>query len=614
MKHPLRRVSLQAWLVAAFIAVGAIASLVVLVLLLPRLEANVTRDRARQVVIEARAAVAEQLALVGRRGGLTDLVRGSEAASTFAAKVLRTLPDQGEVRVFGASPLGLIILADVSNAGAAVFGAEPSEPARRVASSTVNRTEWRFTVIAGRRIVIVAQPIWEQQSTIGVVEAAQLVPGLSGDIASLRARVFLSTVSVLALASLLGALLARLLARRIAGLARTASTLAGGDLSARAPDTSPRELAVLSDGLNRMATRLQGLVTDATGERDRINDLILSLEEGVVAVRPNGEISVTNPAAARYLGPKAGDAGMHLDDLPVAFAQTVRRSLAADIAAEPQSAEVTLESGRVLLVAVAPLPRATGVVATLRDVTMERRLERARRELIANVSHELRTPLTALKGFLELLEDEAMSAERRSEFIGHMSTETARLERLVVEQLELARLDAGALPLEESVVDLGELAEGIVEARHLLFARRGVSLTCRLERPSHLSALVDPARVEQILLILLDNALRHTPPRGSVEVRVGQRAPDSVFLAVVDTGEGIHPESVPFVFDRFYRADPSREGRGAGLGLAIARGLAEAHGGGIDVESVPGSGSTFTVRLPGLPSETPSVLVGPPRE
>jgi signal transduction histidine kinase len=200
-----------------------------------------------------------------------------------------------------------------------------------------------------------------------------------------------------------------------------------------------------------------------------------------------------------------------------------------------------------------------------------------------------------------------MGPPQRREFLDLMSQEAGRLERLVVEQLELARLDAGALPLETQHVDLLELSEGVVESRYLLFAREGVALICSIGNDADFSAEVDPARLEQILLILMDNALRHTPAGGRVELRV-TREDGTIQLAVVDTGEGIPEDAQPFVFDRFYRADPSREGRGAGLGLAIARGLVEAHGGQIGVTSVIGKGSTFSVRLP-VPTAPPAVTI-----
>ena len=465
-------------------------------------------------------------------------------------------------------------------------GTEPVQSVRKLAS--------------GDEVLIVtlAVPDTSVSSATRVFVALRL-PNLGGDIATLRTRILLAVTAILALASLMGLVLSRVLSRKIARLARTASTLAGGDLSARSPETSPRELAILSEGLNRMAGRIEDLVEDATHERDRTNDLIASLEEGVIGVGHDGGILVANPSAIGYLGASVAEDGASVHALPPEIAAVVE-SLRGGTSIDPVIQEVVLTSGIVLMLSAAPLPRSGGVVATLRDVTYERRLDRARRDLIANVSHELKTPLTALKGFLELLEDERMGPPQRREFLDLMSQEAGRLERLVVEQLELARLDSGALPLETQAVDLLELAEGVVESRYLLFAREGVHLECAIGGEASFAAEVDPARVEQILLILLDNALRHTPSGGRVELRV-TRADDVISLAVGDTGEGIPEDAQAFVFDRFYRADPSREGRGAGLGLAIARGLAEAHGGAIELASRLGTGTTFTVRLPASP-------------
>ena len=248
---------------------------------------------------------------------------------------------------------------------------------------------------------------------------------------------------------------------------------------------------------------------------------------------------------------------------------------------------------------VTPLPdRAEGVVLTLRDVTDERRLERARRDLVANVSHELKTPLTALTGFIELLEDPRLDAGRRREFVELMAGEAARLDRLVEEQLELARLDSGRLRLDREPLDLGRPGR----------ERHGVPPRARPARGGH--PLGRPGRPRR-------RWWSRPTARGSSRscsscstTRCATRRPaarcgssvaredGSATLAVADTGEGIPAEAQPFVFDRFYQADPSREGRGTGLGLAIARGLAQAHGGAIELRSTPGVGSTFTLRLP----------------
>jgi signal transduction histidine kinase len=343
-----------------------------------------------------------------------------------------------------------------------------------------------------------------------------------------------------------------------------------------------------------MAARLEGLVAETLNDRDRARALVASLAEGVLAVGEHGEVTIANTAAERLLGLPSGTESIHLDELPEPVRDAVRSGLGAGGA--EGIVEVTLPGGIEALLNVSPLARGAGVVLTMRDVTEERRLARARRDLIANVSHELKTPLTAIKGFMELLEDADMAQERRTEFLDLMSQEVARLERLVAEQLELARLDAGALVLEREPVDLGELASEVAASRRLLAEREGVTLVAA---PTATTVMVDAdaARVEQILLILLDNAIRQTPSGGKISLGVSCDGSDGT-LSVRDTGTGIPLDAQQFVFDRFYQADPSREGQGLGLGLAIARGLADAHGGSIEVRSAPLVGTVFTVRLP----------------
>jgi hypothetical protein len=206
--------------------------------------------------------------------------------------------------------------------------------------------------------------------------------------------------------------------------------------------------------------------------------------------------------------------------------------------------------------------------------------------------------VAAIRGFLELMEDESMPAEARREFVGLMSAEAARLQRLVDEQLQLARLDAGALPMRVEAIDLAAVVRAAARPRAVLAEREGLSLD--VQAPSPVPMDGDPERLEQLLLILLDNAARHTPAGGSITVEAHVEGGDAV-MSVADTGEGIPPEAIDSVFDRFYRADAARQRddrQGAGLGLAIARGLAQAHGGDISVVSRPGDGTVFTVRLP----------------
>jgi two-component system sensor histidine kinase ResE len=583
-----RALGLQGWLVAALLAVGLAASLAVLLVVLPTLESSVRIDRAKREVQTLRG----DLVRVGAEGlpfGATQ-----EDAQALADRVSEALGAEIQVQ---APTLGDVF-------GGTVTAISPSAP-EYLGRVVQGPTE--PTVIGDGRAVAASATLEVGGSPGGWIAGAQELSGVAPELAIVRRRVIIAMIVVLGLAALAGIALARVLGGRMRRLASTAATLAGGDLAARAPEVgiAPEEIQVLRRSINGMAERLESLVGAITSERDRDRAMIGSLAEGVLAVAADGTVTVANDAASRLLGLPEDAESARLDALPPPIIDAVLAARAPG--AKPSGARpVTLPGGTELELAVVPLgegPHA-GTVITLRDVTEQRRLERARRDLVANVSHELKTPIAALKGFLELLEGDGVSERHRREFLAAMSQETSRLERLVEEQLQLARLDAGALRLDREEIDLGQLAGEVVAPRVPLAAREGVELRARPSPGEPVLVDGDAARIEQILLILLDNALRHTPPGGSVEVAVA-RDGDEATVAVRDTGEGIPPDSQAFVFDRFYRGDASREGRSAGLGLAIARGLAAAHQGRIELESAVGEGSTFTLRLPLRPAAPP---------
>ncbi len=575
---------LQVWLVAILIAVGALASLAVVLSIVPTFQSSLRDARAqataRELSAELQTSVSQMdLTDLDSRGQL-DQEAGQIAAQTQAqVKIVEdaTPPISG-------SSTGCCTLIDSLH------------------------TEYRASLlqhpamVADSNRVVYARQVLEPNSgglfpaPVVTVEAAARVAGLSGDqLATIQARLVFAVAAVLTLAALAGYSLSLLVGRRISVLASTAASLARGDLHARAPRQRIREFAVLGDSLNRMAGRIEEQVDEITSERDRARVLISSLVEGVISVGDRGEVMLINPAARRLLGLQYPVAVDSIADLPTPIAAAIGAATPIE-SYDVRESEITLDSGTELQLAIARVADpGAGVVVTLRDITEQRRLERARRDLVANVSHELKTPLAAIKGLLELLQGGRVDRAHQEEFLGLMKVESDRLERLVEEQLQLARLDSGAIPLERAQFDLDALVDGVVASRLPLAEAAGVTLRARNDEITAVDA--DPARIEQILLILLDNALRHTPAGGSITVSA-LRADHEARLEVADTGEGIPAEDQPFVFDRFYRGDPSREGRSAGLGLAIARGLAEAHGGRIDLVSAPGIGSTFTVHIP----------------
>ncbi len=589
MSRPRGRTGLQTWLIGSFITLGVAASLLMFLVLLPTLEGSIVTG-ATERTSQATVGVLEDLSEVPGAGyGLTD-AEGDAYVRRLASEA------RGAARYLDIATgwHG----ADLSAAPGA-FPADELTPEGDLADKSFSADPVRVRVAEGpedQRTVFSAVRVTQGGNVVGIAEVAVPVPPPTAEIGALQRRVLFAVILVLLLATAGGIVMSRILGRRIGRVASTAASLSAGDLSARAPEMSPREVATLAGGLNRMAERVQDLIGTVTGERDRARTLVAGLAEGVLLIDPDDQVVVANDAAVRMTGLGPGGQAMRGDLDPV-LADLVARARSGESPVD--EAEITTPEGGDLAVGAVALSEPTGaVVLTFRDVTQERSLARTRRDLVANVSHELKTPVAAIRGFLELMEDESMPAEARREFVGLMSAEAARLQRLVDEQLQLARLDAGALPMRVEAIDLAAVVRAAARPRAVLAEREGLSLD--VQAPSPVPMDGDPERLEQLLLILLDNAARHTPAGGSITVEAHVEGGDAV-MSVADTGEGIPPEAIDSVFDRFYRADAARQRddrQGAGLGLAIARGLAQAHGGDISVVSRPGDGTVFTVRLP----------------
>jgi two-component system sensor histidine kinase ResE len=247
-------------------------------------------------------------------------------------------------------------------------------------------------------------------------------------------------------------------------------------------------------------------------------------------------------------------------------------------------------------------------VAVLRDVTEEVRLEKLRKDFVANVSHELRTPLSMLQGYSEALLDDIVSTpEERRELAQVIHDESLRMGRLVQDLLDLARLEAGRLELHAAETDLAPMLQRVHRKFAALARERGIAL--ELDAPAEGGALVlawaDEDRLEQVFTNLLDNAIRHTAEGKRIflrATRLESEAGPSIRIEVEDQGDGIPPEDLPYIFERFYKADKSRKRTsGTGLGLAIVKNLVEAHGGVIAARSRIGHGTTFAVTLPVQP-------------
>jgi two-component system phosphate regulon sensor histidine kinase PhoR len=388
--------------------------------------------------------------------------------------------------------------------------------------------------------------------------------------------------------------------RRLAALRRNVHRLADTTLPSWRW-TERDDLAGLTNELSAITTRLRDRLDELTEERDRAGQILDALDDGVLLLDGAGRLLVANPVARSWFGLP--------DDLrPGLPAKRVLGDPQVNDLAEqafearaPVVGSLTLVFPEPRTLAMRAFPLAdrgpTGrIVVTMTDITQRRRLEVLRRDFVANASHELKTPVAAVRALAETLltalPDDPDAGRRFAERIGR---EAERLEVLVRDLLDLSRVERGTLDVEP--VDLVGLAKEVAGGYADLAEERRVKLRTEL-RPD-VSVRGDRAQLGLLLSNLLDNALRHTPARGSVRVRLDTVESRAV-LQVADSGEGIPAGERSRVFERFYRVDKARARQtgGTGLGLAIVRHVAEAHGGDVRVDSELGRGATFTVTLP----------------
>lgn len=420
---------------------------------------------------------------------------------------------------------------------------------------------------------------------------------------------------------LAGWLAGRWATARVAPLARVAAQLAEGRRARVPRDESVHrvdEFATLASALHDMAEGVERRIAAVAEDRTRFSAVLSEMVEGVLVLDRVGRVLLVNPAMERMLGCRAEEAIGHrwievvrqhdLNEL-IAAVLTRGEPMAAEIALdEPdgkQRSSVTREGARTYAVqgSVARRPDATDderrSVFVFHDVTALKRLERVRSDFIANVSHELRTPLTSIIGYLEALLDGAQDdAGRREEFLRTMKAHADRLNALVADLLQLSQIESGEYRWRRETVDVAELARRSTELVAPLARRKQITLRGP-DQTTGIEITADPEKLTEVLLNLLDNALKYTEDGGTVEVTVESGGGMAV-IRVSDTGLGIPPADLERIFERFYRVDRARSRAlgGTGLGLSIVKHIVDAHGGTVAVDSRLGRGSTFTVRLP----------------
>jgi len=436
---------------------------------------------------------------------------------------------------------------------------------------------------------------------------------LERELATLRRNLLVAFGSAFLIAVLLSVWLAGSVTKPLSDMAASARRLTAGDHRVRIHATSHDEVGVLADTLNRMTDQLQARIEEISEDRSQLFAMLTSMVEGVMVLDRQGRVLQINPALERMFNVTRAEArGRQAVDL-LDHPQLSGLVSATLTTRTGQSDEIVLSSGRCLRVdasvAGGEQDNEACAVLVFHDVTDLRRLEKIRKDFVANVSHELRTPLTSIKGYVEALLDGGKDdPETTARFLDIILKQSDRLNLILEDLLQLSKIESGQVLFKREPLHLESLIDRTLAMIRPLADKKGHRLTTHVA-PQLPLIVGDEAQLGQVLSNLLDNAVKYTPEQGriSVDVRLAETS-HHVEISVSDSGIGIPEPDRPRVFERFYRVDKarSRELGGTGLGLAIVKHIVEGHGGQVWVEGNQPTGSRFIVRLPIEPDRQPA--------
>ncbi len=456
----------------------------------------------------------------------------------------------------------------------------------------------RVSKTVGAELLYVAVPV-----PGGAVRLAERLTAIHEANVHIRRDLIQGSAIAAALALLLAFVATQSIGRRLLRITEFAERIAAGDLSARIQEGATDEIAHVATALDKTARKLEEGFRALENSRQTLETLLNSMQEAVIAVAQDGRVLWANQHMERLLpsGVRLG-APLVQSVRDPEILESVQNALETRDVTMASAAKIS--SGRVFDVTAAPMPGG-GAVAVLHDQTEIERVEKTRRDFIANVSHELRTPLTCIQGYAEtLLEGDGMPGSQR-EFLEIIRKNAMRMGRLTEDLLVLARVESGEQPFNLQYAMPQELLDDAVQTFQELAASRAVELS--VINTSSSAVLVDRYAIHQVLSNLIDNALKYGDQGGKILLGAGETE-DGVQFYVRDFGSGIPSEHLPRLFERFYRVDKarSRESGGTGLGLAIAKHVVRAHSGTIRAESELNHGSTFYFTLPRQPVPVPA--------
>ncbi|HRZ87384.1 MAG TPA: ATP-binding protein, partial [bacterium] len=463
----------------------------------------------------------------------------------------------------------------------------------------------RYSRTLKKQMLYMALPLAaESGSSRWIVRVAVPVADIASVEVNVQKIIVAAVMIALAASILLSVLISFFISKPLSEMAAVARQMARGDFSRRAYARTSDEIGDLAAALSYMADEIKATVGKVTGEQAKLEAVLSSMADGVMVTDEKGRIVLINPSLRRMLLVDEAPEGKTPIEVirNAAVQEIVSRTLGGSggtAAGEIQIVQPHERSLKVNGVSVTRAGKVRGTVLVFHDITELKRLERVRRDFVANVSHELRTPIANIRGYAETLMSGALEdKEHAKDFLSVIYQESGRLARLIEDILDLSKIESGAMTLACSAIPVDaplRRACVIVENQ-----ARQKSIVLRTEIPEGLPQVkADEMRLSQVFVNLLDNAIKFTPEGGTVTVSAVH---DGAFIRidVIDTGIGIPEKDLPRVFERFYRVDKAhaRDLGGTGLGLSIVKHIVTIHGGDIRVSSMPGRGSTFSFTIP----------------
>jgi len=573
------RIRIRYPLFAAFL--GVIGLLVILILMLA------SSGFRRELGLMVRADLERQLALgewVAQEVGLVDLDLLAREITDHIGYRVTFIDSEGSV--LGDSYVEVGRLSEVENhydrpeVQGLLVGGETVSFAERI-SETVDQSllyAARLITLDGSSVIMrIAAPQTDIEQAVSGVQRTVALYGLLAMLFALAAAYMVSIA----------------LTRPLVLLAKRARQLSKGDYTVRVPDTKVTELQDVANAFRLLTAELQSRFTELGHEREEMQTLIDCMAEGVIALSEDARVVRMNRSARALL---------ELPDTPdcapinSVVSDNKLRSVLEDSVIRPGNSDEVEVNGRHLLVSSRALDLG-GAVTTLLDISEIRRLEQVRRDFVANASHELKTPLTSIRGYVETLLDDDPPEKLKLEFLTSIRKNTLRLEHLVEDLLDLSKLESGGWTGRRESVDTKEVAEEAwQQVVRDIEGKGGISFDIL----GDLRVKGDREGLFHVFRNLLENSIRHTDSGGSINVSMALTQDSMVEVVISDDGDGIPAESLPRIFERFYRADSARarDFGGTGLGLAIVRHLVSEMGGEVVAESQLGQGTTVRFTVP----------------